>query len=446
MAIPGKYLIHNVETGFHRLMEAPKDLPEHAVFSPFTLGIFQARVEYRAAFSQYLKDIAWAVDQASAWWVAVVDSHVETAGDFDEGLDRRPLWPAGPSANDHFVSTVREYWLKVCSLGEGVEHDERVAPEVFMLGWLADRADLTAILTGMPYWPIGLDENGELVLSDVLRRPAREPHALRRRDPCAARRRRPGGAGGHAVGELRGAERRRRWRRRRSRCRSPSPTCPSATRRCPRSATRPTSRRRSPASRSSSTAPPMRRTGGRRARCKVGLKVGPHRQGADRDRRPAAGMPAATAQPQPFRTMPIVWERAYGGTAPDGQTRRAQPGRRSGSAAPLGRSGGADQAPNITIPASRRRAPRTGPRRPASARSGGAGSRASASPGPTTRPGSTPSGRCRRSDFDPRHHLCAPADQQSPALAPGGDGHAGQPDTRRAVAVPPAAHRRARCG
>jgi len=161
MAVPARYLLHTVETGFHRLMEAPKDLPEHAFFAPSAARVFEARSEYRAAFAQYLKDIAWAADRAGPWWLAVVDSQVEVAGDFDEGLRLAySLWPAGPSANDDFVSTVREYWLRVCALGDAFQHAERVAPEVFLLGWLADRADLVAILTGMPYWPVGLDDTG----------------------------------------------------------------------------------------------------------------------------------------------------------------------------------------------------------------------------------------------------------------------------------------------
>ncbi len=123
--------------------------------------------------------------------------------------------------------------------------------------------------------------------------------------------------------------------------------------------------------------------------------------------------------PTPFRTMPIVYERAYGGTLPDGRLDRRNPVgvgyHHARSADPAVRT----QAPNVTYPDEPYLSPSDRPK-PA---------------------GFSPLGRgwlprlplagtydqawidaqwpLPPPDFDPRYNLCAPADQQLPRLAGG---------------------------
>jgi len=154
------------------------------------------------------------------------------------------------------------------------------------------------------------------------------------------------------------------------------------------------------------------------AEVQVGLKVGPIRKvlTVTGDRALAAGGYSA---PRPFRTMPIVWERAYGGTPADGSGDVRNPVgigyRGAASADPEVRS----EAPNVTYPGEPARGPSD---RPAPAGFGAVGR------GWQPRIGFA--GTYDQAwidsqwplpphDFDPRHHLCAPADQQLPALAPG---------------------------
>ncbi|MER9404139.1 hypothetical protein NKI36_08755 [Mesorhizobium caraganae] len=162
MALPAKYMVHNSETGFQRLMEAPKDIPQHAHFCAKEIDLKEAHPEYGSLFGQYQERLRDAVAEAGEWWNAVVDSLVENeGGDFKKGLVAAYSgWPAGPSSNDRVVEAVREYWLKVCRVGETLKKADRVAPELFLLGWLPKKSVERTVLTGMPYWPIGLDAQG----------------------------------------------------------------------------------------------------------------------------------------------------------------------------------------------------------------------------------------------------------------------------------------------
>jgi hypothetical protein len=156
--------------------------------------------------------------------------------------------------------------------------------------------------------------------------------------------------------------------------------------------------------------------GGRPAgEVRVGLRAGPIAKvlSVTGDRARAAG---GLSAPAPFTTMPIVWERAFGGTAPDGQAEPRNPvgiGYRGAASADAEvRS----EAPNIAYagePASDRPAPAGlgAVGRGWQPRIGFAGTYDQAWlddqwPLPPH-------------DLDPRHHLCAPVDQQAPALAPG---------------------------
>ncbi|MBZ9683632.1 MULTISPECIES: DUF2169 domain-containing protein [unclassified Mesorhizobium] len=123
--------------------------------------------------------------------------------------------------------------------------------------------------------------------------------------------------------------------------------------------------------------------------------------------------------PHPFRTMPIVYERAYGGTTPDGTVESRNPVgvgfRHAASADPTVRT----QAPNITYPGE--------PFLSASDRPQPAGFGVLAR---GWQPRLGLAGTYDQSwidtqwplppkDLDPRHYLCAPTDQQLPRLAGG---------------------------
>ena len=159
--------------------------------------------------------------------------------------------------------------------------------------------------------------------------------------------------------------------------------------------------------------------GGRAAaEVQVGLRVGPIRKvlTVTGDRALAGGGYSA---PRPFRTMPIVWERAYGGTPADGSGDVRNPVgigyRGAASADPEVRS----EAPNVSYAGEEARAPSDRPR-PAGFGAVGRGWQPRIGfAGTYDQAWIDTQWPLPPRDFDPRHHLCAPADQQVPSLVPG---------------------------
>ncbi len=162
----------------------------------------------------------------------------------------------------------------------------------------------------------------------------------------------------------------------------------------------------------------MRQTGELMMVVRVGLSVGPVRKvlTVTGDRAVAGGGYSA---PRPFRTMPIVWERAYGGTPADGSGDVRNPVgigyRGAASADPAVRS----EAPNVTYAGEEARGPADRPR-PAGFGAVGRGWRPRIGlAGTYDQAWIDEQWPLPPRDFDPRHNLCAPADQQLPALEPG---------------------------
>lgn len=157
--------IHSVDKGIFRLMNAPRDLPLSAPLREPPITPSEASELHRAAFTDYLADMAEVYDFASKWWEATLDGIVEESGVSRAeaakiAINRRF---AGPAALPAVVWIVRTYWLKCVEINQSVPEFQRVPPEVFLLKWLSDRGegDWVKLLSCMPYWPIGLDENGK---------------------------------------------------------------------------------------------------------------------------------------------------------------------------------------------------------------------------------------------------------------------------------------------
>lgn len=159
--------------------------------------------------------------------------------------------------------------------------------------------------------------------------------------------------------------------------------------------------------------------GGRPATAvRAGLQAGPIRKvlTVTGDRAVAGGGFSAA---RPFRSMPIVWERAYGGTPADGSGDLRNPVgigyRGAASADREARS----EAPNVTYAGEEARAPSDRPR-PAGFGAVGRGWQPRLGfAGTYDKAWLEEQWPLPPRDFDPRHHLCAPADQQLPGLAPG---------------------------
>jgi hypothetical protein len=156
---------HSVEKGIFRLINAPRDLPACAPLRDSPIEPSEASELHRSAFSEYLVDMAEVYDFASKWWEATLDGIMEENGISREEAVKVAIGRrfAGPAALPDVVWLVRTYWLKCIEINQDVPDTQRVPPEVFLLKWLMDRGEeeWVKLLTCMPYWPIGLDENGK---------------------------------------------------------------------------------------------------------------------------------------------------------------------------------------------------------------------------------------------------------------------------------------------
>lgn len=152
---------HDVDIGLRRLLSAPKDVVPPGPGGPRRQD--EAPKAYGALFSAYLTDMLEVFQVASEIWEADIDGL--TAGGMTVGQaieSKLDEGAAGPANHPAVVWLVRRYWLECVALGARHPPADRVLPEVFLLEWLADagHTDFVTLLTAMPYWPIGLDENG----------------------------------------------------------------------------------------------------------------------------------------------------------------------------------------------------------------------------------------------------------------------------------------------
>lgn len=130
------------------------------------LPLAAASSRHQALFAEYKEFLAEAMDIAQGWWDDMVQAAIDRGlSPADAVKSVQSMVFAGPAARGEVVWTVRTFWLKTAALNREVEQGERVPPQVLLLRWLVDdRQDKWVdILTGMPYWPIGLGDDREWV-------------------------------------------------------------------------------------------------------------------------------------------------------------------------------------------------------------------------------------------------------------------------------------------
>ncbi len=153
---------HNVERGITRLLGAPLDLPEAAAE-----GRQKPRTEAGAAhadlYAAYLRQLPTIFKRAEIWWKGNVYAHIQQGASEEDARTMafaRRL--AGPAAEPHVVGLVRRVWRDCAALNATLPLERRVPPQTLLLEWLVDDGydDFVILLTCMPYWPIGLDDQG----------------------------------------------------------------------------------------------------------------------------------------------------------------------------------------------------------------------------------------------------------------------------------------------
>lgn len=155
--------LHSTEDGIARLLAQPGDIqPRRDDICGRSLAA--ASPEHQEVFGDYVADLRTACDIASKWWEDTVNAQVKAGVSRDEAIrvsfNKRS---AGPAAHPKVVWIIRLYWLACSKINSDFVPGQPVYPETFLLKWLVDtgEAELAQLVACMPYWPVGLDEDGD---------------------------------------------------------------------------------------------------------------------------------------------------------------------------------------------------------------------------------------------------------------------------------------------
>lgn len=159
-------ILHRVQQGLTRLLSLPRDLDETWTRPNQPVHPSAASGGHRKLFQEYEKELDENIKIALDWWKGRLNVKQDR-----EKLDRiealRAMYTetvAGP-VSPEIIWVVRKYWLECEKLNNSLPKPQWIPPEVFLLTWLMDGKHEQAleVLSGMIYWPIGLDEYGNWV-------------------------------------------------------------------------------------------------------------------------------------------------------------------------------------------------------------------------------------------------------------------------------------------
>jgi len=155
-----------IERGIRRLLNNPLTLEGCGakVWEPVP-GVTGSRL-HKELFEEYREEVDYVTAVALTWWEETLSARKNIAD--HEHQAERNAWidrPAGPASYPGLVALVRDYWLACHELNRDTPEHERIPPWTFMLGWLldGDYRQCVSVLACMPYWPIGLDRDGNWV-------------------------------------------------------------------------------------------------------------------------------------------------------------------------------------------------------------------------------------------------------------------------------------------
>lgn len=157
-------LVHNVDRGLARLLGAPRDLDGGTPVPATSPARGDADEALRAVFDSYREGYGYLREHCFRWWRGCIAAAQEEGMTREEAVDAAyAKRAAGPASAPEFVWLVRHFWLRVDQVNRELPLERRVAPQDVLLRWLAEAGDDESVLlaTAMPYWPIGLDAQGQ---------------------------------------------------------------------------------------------------------------------------------------------------------------------------------------------------------------------------------------------------------------------------------------------
>lgn len=147
----------NWQQSAQNLIQAARDLRVEQPPAPPSRPL--AGSAYERLHTQYVRDLGHAHKWALSWWQSVIDTAAARMGDRAQAERSVAARFAGPAAHAAPVYVLRKYWLECAALGETLAPEERVHPEDFLLSsLLGAQPELAKFVSGLPYWPIGMDE------------------------------------------------------------------------------------------------------------------------------------------------------------------------------------------------------------------------------------------------------------------------------------------------
>ena len=145
------------------LIQAARDIRRDVLVE---IRLNSANISYIELFERYVEELEYAKKWAETWWASVEET--EASRTIDAVVRKQVLTtrlPIGAAAHGGHIAVIRNFWLACCVLNDKNPLHENVAPEQLLLAWLIQdgREELARFVAQLPYWPIGMDEEGKWV-------------------------------------------------------------------------------------------------------------------------------------------------------------------------------------------------------------------------------------------------------------------------------------------
>ena len=160
MAITTRF---NTEAGVRRLLVAHRDLHVYRDWPGDDRSLDMSTSDERMLFEGYVTLLTRVYGIAEDWWESTIAAEEDRQPSREEAVvaafDKRL---AGPASHPAVIWVVRSFWMELVGLQTRQKPPERQRPETVLLKWLVEgeRTELVRLIACMPYWPIGLDAEG----------------------------------------------------------------------------------------------------------------------------------------------------------------------------------------------------------------------------------------------------------------------------------------------
>ena len=154
-----------LKLGLERLINSPLDLRRCGA-RVWDQDMNSDKSHHWSLFNSYVHELREVIPEARKVWRAIIIDCQSRNDNIEKAmLEALRFQPAGAAFDGRVIAVVRKYWLACDALNSKLQTNQKVSPHIFLLSWLIDAgySDAAEVLAGMPYWPIGLDRDGNWV-------------------------------------------------------------------------------------------------------------------------------------------------------------------------------------------------------------------------------------------------------------------------------------------